>query len=739
MDFWSPTRRSLLTYVPAAVGLADLTDTVRAARTVDTSEGWPKFQYDNRRTGSSVLTDAPGPQLAESWSLNVGQEVRQIRIANGAVFANGYAVDADTGEGMWSGTIDAFHDGRIYAATDGDDYRDTVSQIDPETGDIEWSVTLDMAETESISRLLGDGESILVAVSKDGARTTGSVRSLSIETRSQQWVRDRVSVGSEFAAADGSVYFADYAGDLSLHCLDIADGSTNWNTETATVDIGTPTVRGNTVFLPNSDADLMAFGAELGTKKWEFNTPDDGFGSPAATDEYVVCGLGEGMFCLSHDMDINWEFQVDADWAPVGGAAIVDDTVYFGARDGNFYVLDLHSGEELSRFETGSEIVGPPAVAHDTVYFGTEDGTLYALTGQPNQPPQAAFSYSPQNPRVDTEVTFDAGESTDDRSIEEYSWQIGDTNHVPETGETISKVFETPGARAVELTVTDDQGASDTTSKRLEVVRDNQVPTAAISYSPTEPTVGETVTFDGTASSDPDGTIATYEWDIDQRSDSGYHVDGPTADYAFEQPGEKAVKLRVVDDDGLEAVAEETPTVVEERVRLDFAGVKTNVAPGEEAVLSLGIVNFLPNDDVTVQLLVEAPSEISVSGGADDDSGPGQYTAVETVPPASQSSIRVRLEAVEPGEFRIRGSAIWYAGDDDEDIEQYSDTVTVRAQSSGPTDGGDTEGPASGSGADDSSSLTAPGFGVLGALAGLGGGVALRTLRRTAREETTEE
>ena len=43
----------------------------------------------------------------------------------------------------------------------------------------------------------------------------------------------------------------------------------------------------------------------------------------------------------------------------------------------------------------------------------------------------------------------------------------------------------------------------------------NQRPVASFTATPNPATAGTTVTFNGSASSDPDGTIAKYEWDLD--------------------------------------------------------------------------------------------------------------------------------------------------------------------------------------------------------------------------------
>jgi PKD repeat protein len=60
----------------------------------------------------------------------------------------------------------------------------------------------------------------------------------------------------------------------------------------------------------------------------------------------------------------------------------------------------------------------------------------------------------------------------------------------------------------------------------------------------------QSITFDGSGSKDPNGTIVLYEWDFD-----GGGVDvrslSPTVNAAFQQPGARVVKLTVTDDEAL--------------------------------------------------------------------------------------------------------------------------------------------------------------------------------------------
>ena len=81
-----------------------------------------------------------------------------------------------------------------------------------------------------------------------------------------------------------------------------------------------------------------------------------------------------------------------------------------------------------------------------------------------NQPPIASFTYHPENPIVDQTITFNASNSTDsDGNVTNYEWNFGDGN--TGTGKITTHSYSLAGDYMVNLTVTDDDNATNTTSK----------------------------------------------------------------------------------------------------------------------------------------------------------------------------------------------------------------------------------------------------------------------------------
>jgi plastocyanin len=81
-------------------------------------------------------------------------------------------------------------------------------------------------------------------------------------------------------------------------------------------------------------------------------------------------------------------------------------------------------------------------------------------------------------------------------------------------------------------------------------------PTASFTASPNPVQAGQAVGFDASGSSDSDGTIARYEWDLDGNGAFETNTTSPTVSYSYLSPATLTVTLRVTDRDG--ATAETT-------------------------------------------------------------------------------------------------------------------------------------------------------------------------------------
>lgn len=117
-------------------------------------------------------------------------------------------------------------------------------------------------------------------------------------------------------------------------------------------------------------------------------------------------------------------------------------------------------------------------------------------------------------------------------------------------------------------------------------VVENQPPTAAFTFTPALPEVNQTVTFDGSTASDPDGTIVSYEWDF--TDDGTFDTTGVTADTTYTAAGTYPVRLRVTDDAGATAESTDAVTVVTPGSFFNLAIVFQGAGQGTVDVAPIG-------------------------------------------------------------------------------------------------------------------------------------------------------
>jgi PKD repeat protein len=185
-----------------------------------------------------------------------------------------------------------------------------------------------------------------------------------------------------------------------------------------------------------------------------------------------------------------------------------------------------------------------------------EASAAYTVQPQANIPPQASFTFSPASPLVNQWITFDGRGSTDpDGTIVGYSWNFGDG--ATATGAQVQKRYSSAGTYTVALTVTDNRGATDTTTRTVTVTAPNQPPTASFTFAPTNPDPGQNVVFNAAASSDPDGTITAYAWNFGD----GGTASGATVSHAYGAAGTYTVTLTVTDNLGATGTTTRTITV----------------------------------------------------------------------------------------------------------------------------------------------------------------------------------
>jgi WD40 repeat protein len=146
-------------------------------------------------------------------------------------------------------------------------------------------------------------------------------------------------------------------------------------------------------------------------------------------------------------------------------------------------------------------------------------------------------------------VQFNSDRSSDDGLIVSRLWEFGDDS----TSQEISPrhTFTATGDFEVRLTLTDDGGSQNDATVVIAVT---EAPVAVISATPSSAaSAPATISFDGSASFDPDGEIIEYQWDFGDGSRE--FLEEVTHVYA--SAGTFRAKLTVTDDKGVTGSAEQ--------------------------------------------------------------------------------------------------------------------------------------------------------------------------------------
>jgi len=225
-------------------------------------------------------------------------------------------------------------------------------------------------------------------------------------------------------------------------------------------------------------------------------------------------------------------------------------TTYEWDLDGDGSVEDSGATTAVS-FPDDGEFPVTLAVVDDN---GTERATTTNVTVL-NRPPEAAAEANESDPTVGAPVTFDAADSLDpDGNVTAYRWDTDGDGQYDRSGEAVVASFDQPGLRNVSVHMTDDDNATSETTVTVDV---NAPPEPAMSL-PESVLTGEPVLLNGSASTDPDGTVVDYAWAVEG---SSAVRGGELANASFADDGVYEVTLTVADDDNATAAVTRNLTV----------------------------------------------------------------------------------------------------------------------------------------------------------------------------------
>jgi PKD repeat protein len=279
-------------------------------------------------------------------------------------------------------------------------------------------------------------------------------------------------------------------------------------------------------------------------------------------------------------------------------------------------------------------------------------------------------------------VEFDGSKSSDDNQIVSYAWDFGDGSATG-TGDTIKHPYD-PGTYTITLTVTDDEGATDSAAIIITVDPDTSTPPAAneapVAIASSDWTAGGMapllVGFDGSNSYDNDGTIVSYFWAFGD----GATATGSIVEHPYNSVGTFTAALTVTDSDG--ATSTNTVTIIVDDPGTPPADTTAPAAPtsliltlvksgtGKNKVVDSATLSWADNSDNESGFVVERCLEETTGKGKNRTTT--CYFAEYSTYGANTTSQSISIPIPTDSGYRYQVKAVNDAGD-----SAYTNEVSI--------------------------------------------------------------
>ncbi len=405
--------------------------------------------------------------------------------------------------------------------------------------------------------------------------------------------------------------------DVTLTVTD-SHGQTASQSETLVVD-NPPTAAFTPSPTPTTPGTAMSFdgtasapgaGGTISDYSWNFGdgTMLDTGTTPTASHTYDAPGRYTVVLTVTDDLDVtnstsqqvvvdqpNASFTATPTVFAPGGSSTFDAS---GSTDPEGTITDYSWSFGDGDTENTSTT---PSVSHPFAARGSYVVTLtvtnnYGQASASTQtvtvdtPPTAAFTSSPTPSTPGSAVSLNGTGSSSSGNINNYSWTFGDGTTA--SGATPSHAYSAPGDFTVSLTVTDDLGATNTTSHELTV---DAPPAASFTASPNPASPVSPVSFNASSSGDPDGMITGYSWNFGD----GAAGSGVNPSHAYAASGIYSVTLTVSNDAGQTSSFTRAVTVTAVGVPVASFTASPNPATVGSAVSFAGGASIDPGGTIT--------------------------------------------------------------------------------------------------------------------------------------------
>jgi|GEM_PF-4661184 len=217
---------------------------------------------------------------------------------------------------------------------------------------------------------------------------------------------------------------------------------------------------------------------------------------------------------------------------------------------------------------------------------------ITAIPAGPNTLP-VAVAGGPYAMNEGGSVTLSASGSSDiDGTITSYAWDFdGDGQYDDASGASVNFATTQSGSPVIGLRVTDNRGATATTTTTVAV--NNVAPTASAGVDQSA-SKGTVVSLSAASSSDPGNDIVSYAWDL---NGNGQYTDasGVNATFSSAVAGVFTVSVKVTDADGAVSFDSATITVSDASTKFYVVNDATTDATYEYAADGTWIENYTIN------------------------------------------------------------------------------------------------------------------------------------------------
>ena len=257
-----------------------------------------------------------------------------------------YCLDRRTGKEIWKY--------RSIASEDPDEFAPGFKAAPRVTGDTIY---------------LGDEDGIVHAVE----RTTGK----------QKWTfTTHAEIAGAAAIFNGRIIVGSH--DSLLYCLN-SDGSLAWSLPTEDRINCSAAIAEKFTFVTGCDEHMRVIDIAKGEQTVDLPLGSYIIASPAIVGDMLYVGTYDAEVIAANwkEGEIAWRYRDENSSFPYhSSASVTDDFVFIGGQDKQMHCIDRHTGKNVWKFRTKSQINSSPAIVGDRIFFGSNDENIYGLNAK---------------------------------------------------------------------------------------------------------------------------------------------------------------------------------------------------------------------------------------------------------------------------------------------------------------------------------------------------------------------